>query len=111
MSPSLRAFLKTAARLVAALILVFFAYGAFVWWDMHEVESFCKEIKVGAPLSILAQLADRYRIDKKVVSDGIFDEKTKSWVLYVPAGTTMGEFGCSIHHNNSVVVSAETYGP
>jgi hypothetical protein len=43
---------------------------------------------------------EQYLLD----DDGLYDEKTKTWNIFIPAGTTLGDLTCAIEHNRSVVV-------
>ena len=102
--------LKTAFRVGGALVLLaspLLLYGAWMWWDIHKVTSFCQDVHPGALLTTLPQLAAEHGISRHWIANGIFDEKQKDWVFFVPAGSTMGDVACSIHHNKVAVVSVQ----
>ena len=99
-----------AFKVAAAAISPFVIYIAWMRWDIHQVASFCADVKPGATLASLAQIADEQGIHRHWVNAGIFDEVQKDWVFYVPVASTFGEIACAVHHDKSVVVSTRMDG-
>jgi hypothetical protein len=99
-------------KAILAIALVLLIYGAWFWWDMHRLRSFCGDLHVGTPVADIRGIAERHWISARYVhGNGVYDEKTHSWFLPIPAPSTMGDMVCAIHHNNGKVVSAEIWGP
>ena len=108
-----RAFKKIvfkALRIVAALVLPFFIYVGWMYWDTHKVNSFCKDVASGVSLDKLPKLAEDHGINKRWINEGIFSEKGRYWVFFVPAASTFGDVACAIHHNKVNVISAQMDG-
>ncbi len=91
------------ALLASPLLL----YAAWMLWDVHKVKAFCDDVRPGAPLATLAPLAARHGIAAHWINRGVFDDKAHDRVMFVPAGTTLGDLVCAVHHDDTSVVSAE----
>lgn len=103
------------AKLAAVILLLLTIGGAWTFWDVRRVRAFCADVQPGLLLSQLAPIAKRHWVGRGLIEkQGTFDEKTKDWVFFVPAPSTMGDVVCAIHHDKVSVVSAalwNEFGP
>lgn len=101
---------QKALKALAVLASPFVAYIAYSNWDIHNVSAFCGEIHAGTPLSTLPKLGENYGINTRSLTSGVYDDQQKSWVLFVPAGSTFGDITCDIRYNKGIVISAKMTG-
>ena len=112
MSPVLPRLVRFAAKLILAVVLLVGAVGGWAWWDMHRLTAFCQSLQPRVLVVDLPRIAMRAGLDGRWLQhDGVFDDRTNSWVVFMPAKSTMWDMVCAIHHNRSVVISAQVWGP
>ena len=88
------------------------SYPAWTFWDMHRLRQMCGEIRPGAPVASIRRTVTKYGYERYLINDqGVFDERTGSWNIPIPAPSTMGDMACFIRHNGSVVLATEVVGP
>ena len=87
-------------------------YPARTYWDMQRLRRMCGEIHSGAPVASIRLTVTKYGLERYLINDqGVYDDRTQSWNIPIPAPSTMGDMACFIHHNGSVVLSTEVVGP
>lgn len=112
MTSALFAVMRGIGKLAAAVLLAMLLIGGWTWWDMRRLRSFCEDIHTGMSLAMLPGIAEQHGIHRGCLErGGIYDERTRDWVLLVPAAFTMGDLVCAIHHDKVSVVSAKAWGP
>ena len=106
---------RSAYTWISILLIVVIApillYGGFVSWDIHRVRQICAVLTPGLPVADIRRVVTRYGLEQYLLGeDGPFDENTKTWNIYVPAGTTLGDITCAIEHDRKVVVRTVMLG-
>jgi hypothetical protein len=106
---------RSAYTWISVLLVVAIApillYGGFISWDIHRVRHVCTALAPGLPVADIRRVVTRYGLDQFLRDDdGLFDEKTKTWNIFIPAGTTLGDVACAIEHNRKVVVRTKMMG-
>jgi hypothetical protein len=102
---------------VALLALPVVAYIGYCFWDIYRLERMCSEIPAGATLAEARGIVTRAGLGKYFLTlagasaPGIFEERSGSWVIVIPAPTTVGDIACVISHDGRTVKSAKVYGP
>ena len=99
--------LLSSAQLVVALICVFSFYLGWMFWEGRQLKSLCAEANEGVAVSDLPALAEKYGFARHWVEHGIRDRNGPGWVTYVPSASTIGEFACGIHYNDTRVMWAK----
>lgn len=99
--------LLSSAQLVVALICVFSFYLGWILWEGRQLKSLCAEANEGVAVSALPALAEKYGFARHWVEHGIRDANGSGRVTYVPSSSTMGEFACAIHYNDTRVLWAK----
>ena len=95
-----------------ALLGAILFYPVWTYWDMHRLRRMCAELKPGAPVADIRPTVTKYGLGRFLINDdGLFDDRTQSWSIAIPAPSTMGDMACFIRHNRSVVLAAEIVGP
>ena len=96
---------------VFAAILAFFGlFFAVTKWHIHEVTSFCDAARPGTSLETLSRIADDHGIARHWVSKGVFDDREKVWMLFVPVVETFGDIACVVRHDGTKVLSTKMDG-
>lgn len=95
-------------KATATVFITFFVlYPIYYWWDMRNLRSFCDAVKVGTPVTALAQIAEHHSISSNWLrGDGVFNEREKYWSIYVPSTASVGSNVCAIRHDKMKVISA-----
>ena len=100
-------------------IVGFLGFAAFyifmIWWQVHQVEQLCKEVRPGTPVANIRPAIERHHLWNGLVAyqfdhdggKGSYTEQTKLWDYGVPAILTLGDTECFISHDGSVVVHTE----
>ena len=106
---------RSAYTWISILLIVVIApillYGGFVSWDIRRVRQICAVLTPGSPVADIRRVVTRYGLEQYLLGDdGLFDENTKTWKIFVPAGTTLGDVVCAIEHDSKVVVRTEMLG-
>ncbi len=108
---SLRRFLSyillSSGQLIVALVAVFSVYLGWMWWEGRQLNALCAEANEGVAVSALPALAEKYGFARHWVAHGILDRNGPGWVMYVPSSSTIGEFACAIHYNDTRVLWAK----
>jgi hypothetical protein len=103
--------MKPLVKVFAALAAIVLAYGAWIWWDVRQVRSFCHDVVPGIAISQIPVVASRHGVNTHwQEGHGIYFKSTNDWYLSVWAVSTFGDITCAIHHNNVSVVSAAMEG-
>jgi hypothetical protein len=97
-----------AFKVVLAFASPLLLFALWMFWDVHEVTSFCEDVHQGALLTALPQLADQHGISRHWLDGSVPDARRGDWVFFVPAGSTLGDYSCAVHHNKVAVTSAKT---
>src|SRR5260221_13039738 len=92
---------RSAYTWISILLIVVIApillYGGFVSWDIHRVRQICAVLTPGLPVADIRRVVTRYGLEQYLLDDdGLFDEKTKTWKIFFPAGTKLGDVTCTI---------------
>lgn len=98
-------------RLAFRNVLAFFAIVIVGWmgwrvWDQHRIDQFCAAAQPGTSLSQLPDLADQYGFGRHWVERGLKRKNEPEKRFFVPTNSSMGQTGCMIRHDGSVVASA-----
>ena len=106
---------RSAYTWISILLIVVIApillSGGFVSWDIHRVRQICAVLTPGSPVADIRRVVTRYGLEQYLLGDdGVFHEKTKTWIIFVPAGTTLGDVACAIEHDRKVVVRTVMLG-
>jgi hypothetical protein len=102
---------------VALLGLLVVAYIGYCFWDIHRIEGMCSEIRAGTTLTEARAIVTRAGLGKYFLTlrgasaPGIFEERSGTWVIVIPAPTTVGDIACVISHDGRIVKAAKVYGP
>ena len=99
-----------ALKVLIAVICPFAIFVGWMKWDEHQVASFCEEVRPGLAIDALPALAEKHGIARHWVRKGIFDEREKDWVLFVPVAATFGEVACEVRHSDTTVLSTKMSG-
>jgi hypothetical protein len=106
---------RAVRLLILSPLLVFVGaivfYPCFIFWDIHRVRQVCAVLTPGSPVADIRRIVTHYSLGQYLLGDdGLFDEKTKTWNIFIPAGTTLGDVTCAIEHNRKVVVRTLVLG-
>ena len=96
-----------ALKIVVAVASPFGLFAVWMFWDVHKVTSFCEDVHPGALLTALPQLAVQHGINPHWMDRSVSDGQQGDWVFFVPAGSTLGDYSCAVHHNKLAVISAK----
>lgn len=96
----------SSGQLVVALVAFLSVYSGWIWWEGRQLHALCAEANEGIAVSALPALADKYGFARRWVTHGIRDRSGAGWVVYVPSSSTIGEFRCAIHYNDTRVLWA-----
>jgi hypothetical protein len=99
---------RTAYTWICVFLAVFITpvllYIGYFLWDMHRVQQICAQLRPGSPVADIRRIVSHYGLSQYLMDDGLYDKKTKTWDIFIPTGTTLGDLTCAIEHNRTVVV-------
>lgn len=98
--------MKFIKRVAAAFALIVCAYIGFARWEIGKLKRFCSDASPGAPVSILKEAAARHGIEARWLA-GTCEPDGKRCFIFAPAASTIGEQGCRITHDGSVILSSK----
>ena len=99
---------KLLIAVLGVIVLTMAGYALYAQWDKQRLSSFCAEARPGTPIGDLGKIAERHRVDTRwIIRGGTFDEATKTWRIFVPAPSTIGDMVCAIQHDRHSVISAK----
>lgn len=99
--------IRSITQIALSIFILFCVYLGWSWWEMSRLNAFCEAVHVGAQFSSLPSLAEKYGFDRRWVQHGIRDGESDSWVVYVPASSSMGEVACTIRYNQVGIISSK----
>jgi hypothetical protein len=99
-----------------AVIGLILSYPAAIFWEMHQVDQLCAELRPGTPYANIRQAIEKRGLWNPLVAYQFDHEDSRyqkdwTWEIAVPAVMTLGDMECSITHNHGVVLFTEVLGP
>lgn len=101
LSPLIKPFLLSLAIPVG--LFTIYLISAFI--EVRNVSAFCTAVHPGAPVSSLKELALSHGLDAQWLEYPT--KKKDGWEVYFPMNVTIGESGCHIFHNGTLVSSTK----